>query len=71
LFASSVLTHLWLTRSDWFPPFPQSLAEKSVRLYGVGNAEQLADLELLIGFFISIPLMIVLTCFALRVLRSR
>lgn len=71
LVASSVLTHLWLTRPDWFPQFPQPLAETLVGLYGAENAEQVADLELMIGFGISIPLMIVLTFVAFRLLRSR
>ncbi|MES5097302.1 hypothetical protein ABUK73_03635 [Agrobacterium sp. BA1120] len=71
LVASSVLTHLWLTRPDWFPQFPQPLAEKLVGLYGAENAEQVADLELMIGFGISIPLTIVLTFVAFRLLRSR
>ncbi|KQO79826.1 hypothetical protein ASF29_22550 [Rhizobium sp. Leaf262] len=69
--ASSVLTHLWRTRPDWFPQFPQPLAEKLVGLYGAENAEQVADLGLMIGFGISTPLMIILTFVALRLLRSR
>jgi hypothetical protein len=71
LFASSVFTHLWLTRPDWFPQFPQPLAEKLADLYGAENAEQVADLEMLIGFGISLPLMIVLTYGALKLVRSR
>ena len=67
--ASIVLTRFWLTRPDLFPQFPQPLAEKLVTLYGAENAEQVADLELLIGFGISIPLIIALTYIGLRVLR--
>lgn len=68
--ASSFTTHLWLTRPDLFPQIPPSFAEKAVRLYGAENAEQVSDLEMLLGFAISIPLVTLVTFVALRLVRK-
>ncbi len=69
LIASSFTTDLWLTRPDLFPRIPPSFAENAVRLYGAENAEQVSDLEMLIGFAISIPLVTLVTFVAMRLVR--
>ncbi|QCI98526.1 hypothetical protein [Agrobacterium larrymoorei] len=69
LVASAFITHLWLTRPDMFPTFPPTLAEKLVSLYGAENAEQVSDLEIIIGFGFSIPLIALITFISLRALR--
>ena len=44
-----LFTRLWLARPDLFPKIPNSISERLVVLYGAQNAEQVADLELLVG----------------------
>lgn len=53
LASSVLLTRLWLTRPDLFPEFPKPLAEYLVHIYGAQDAEQVADLELLVGLVLS------------------
>ncbi len=69
LIASAFVTHIWLTRPDLLPPFPSSVAEPLVSLYGAENAEEVADLEMLIGFGLSIPLVAIMTFGAIKVIR--
>ena len=59
--ASLMLTHWWLTRPDFFPPFPKPAAEFLVKLSGAENAEEVANLELLLGLAMSVPLVSALT----------
>lgn len=59
--AAIFLTRLWLTRPEMFPDFPKPVAEYLVRLYGAGNAEEIADLEILIGLILSVPFVAALT----------
>lgn len=58
---SVFITRLWLAHPGLFPEFPKPIAEYFVHLYGAQNAEQVADLELLIGFSISIPFVSTIT----------
>lgn len=63
---SAIITRFWLLYPDYFPSIPASFAEYLASLYGAQNAEQVADLELLIGFTISIPLVGLLSWAGLR-----
>lgn len=68
---SAILTRFWLVYPDYFPAIPASFAEYLASLYGAQNAEQVADLELLIGFGISIPLVALLSWVGLRLAGRR
>ena len=62
---TGLLTRLWLTKPDLFPAFPKFAAEYLVKLYGAQNAEEVANLELLLG--LSLSLAIVLTSLLIMV----
>ena len=49
LVSSALLTRLWLAHPELFPTFPTPLAEYLVNVYGAQNAEEVADLEILVG----------------------
>ncbi|MGI2035195.1 hypothetical protein ACRQ1B_22695 [Rhizobium panacihumi] len=68
---SALLTRFWLLYPDYFPAVPVSVAEYLASLYGAQNAEQVADLELLIGFGVSIPLVALITWAGLRLAGRR
>lgn len=55
VFIATVLTtRFWLTHSALFPAIPKPVSTYLVTLYGAQNAEDVADLELLLGFSISL-----------------
>jgi hypothetical protein len=64
LVASAALTKLWLSMPDAFPQIPPSVAEWLVRSYGAADAEAVADLEILVGFAVFIPLVALCTYLA-------
>lgn len=68
---SSLLTRFWILHPDLFPDFPKSVAEYLVELYGARNAEQIADLEILLGLLISIPIVCLASFLAWRTLFRR
>jgi hypothetical protein len=70
LIVSGLMTRLWLMHPECFPAFPGSWAEYLSALYGAKNAEEIADLEILIGFLIWISAISV-AVFALGWLRPR
>ncbi len=47
-----VLSYAWLNNHEFFFPFPEPLAIWLVDLYGAGNAEEVADLELLVALLL-------------------
>jgi hypothetical protein len=51
--ASALLARIWLNYPDLFPEIPRPIAERLVHLYGAQNAEEIADLEILIGLGLS------------------
>lgn len=53
---SAALTKLWLSWPQMFPQVPHALAERLVHAYGATDAEGVADLEILLGFAVFIPL---------------
>ncbi|WHA40640.1 hypothetical protein [Agrobacterium larrymoorei] len=55
LITSSILTGLWLRQILPLPKISAEFAAKLVELYGAENAEQIADLELILGFLIFLP----------------
>ena len=63
LVSSALLTRLWLTHPGLFPTFSTPLAEYLVNLYGAQNAEEVADLEILVGLFISLLIVSMLSLF--------
>jgi hypothetical protein len=69
LFVSVLLTRLWLAHPDVFPSIPIPIAEYLVRAYGAQNAEDVADLEILIGLSISIPVTALVSWASLRLAR--
>lgn len=69
--ASVILTRLWITHPDLFPEFPKPIAEYLARLFGAQNAEQIADLEILIGMSISVPVVLSVTFIAWRVFGAK
>ncbi len=71
IFVSVLLTRLWISQPYLFAEFPKPIAEYFANLYGAQNAEQLADLEILIGLSIFMPLVSALTFIAYRVLRPK
>lgn len=62
--ASGLLTRLWLIHPEMFPEFPKAVAEYLAALYGAQNAEDIADLEILLGLLISLPIVSVFTFLA-------
>ncbi|MCM2440830.1 hypothetical protein HGO34_14005 [Agrobacterium vitis] len=67
---SLLLTRLWLSYPN-VAPLPRSLAEYLVQLYGAQNAEQVADLEILIGLAITLPTVSFLTFLMILIFRRR
>lgn len=61
---SVLLTRLWLIHPDMFPEFPKPIAEYLAALYGAQNAEDIADLEILIGLSMSVPIVSAITLLA-------
>lgn len=49
---SLVFTWIWNNYPNFFPSIPQSLALRLIELYGAENQEQVADLEIWIGFVV-------------------
>jgi hypothetical protein len=64
LVSSVVLTRLWLTHPDIFPAFHKPLAEYLITLYGAQNAEEVADLEIVLGLCLSLLITSAVTSFA-------
>jgi hypothetical protein len=62
--ASVLLTRLWLTHPEIFPEFPKPIAEYLATLYGAQNAEDIADLEILVGLSMSVPIVSAFTFLA-------
>lgn len=71
LVASVLLTRFWLMHSEIFPQVPASLAEFLVRAYGAQNAEQVADLEILIGLSVSIFAVSLITLLTVWIVKKR
>jgi hypothetical protein len=69
LLSAGFLTRLWLTRPEIFPAFPKPLAEYLVKLYGAQNAEEVADLELLIGLCLSFAIVFAITLLGIFIWR--
>ena len=67
--ASTALTKLWFSMPEAFPQAPPSLAEWLVRSYGAADAEAVADLEILVGFAVFIPLVALCTYLAYAVFK--
>lgn len=63
LVSAGLLARLWLTRPEIFPAFPKPLAEYLVTLYGAQNAEEVADLELVVALCLSLLIASALTLF--------
>ncbi|MDA8521772.1 hypothetical protein [Acidovorax sp. NCPPB 4044] len=53
--ASLPLTGVWIRHPDWFPAAPPALAHRLAQIHGAENAEQVADLEMLPGLALGIP----------------
>lgn len=64
LFFVLFCTRLWLTRPNLFPQIPESISKRLVALYGAQNAEQVADLELIIGLLGSLVALLALVLLA-------
>ena len=67
--ASVALTRLWFAYPDFFPALPAPWADYLLDAYGAENAEDVADLEILIGLVVSVPVVSVVTWAGLRALR--
>lgn len=67
---SILLTRLWLNNPDLLP-IPGSISERLVRVYGAQDAEQVADLEILIGMAVTLPAVSLLTFLTIAVFRRR
>ncbi|MFV0663920.1 hypothetical protein [Denitromonas sp.] len=63
--ASVVLTRLWFAYPDFFPTLPAPWVDFLLDAYGAENAEDVADLEILIGLAVSVPVVSLLTVAAL------
>jgi hypothetical protein len=59
-----LFTRLWLTKPYLFPQIPESIAKQLVELYGAQNAEQVADLEIIIGLIGSFIVLLALLILA-------
>ena len=64
------LARLWLVRTDLFPPVPQPFAIWLTEQYGATNAEEIRDLEVLLGLGGAFIIMTSLTFLALALLRK-
>lgn len=71
LLSSAFLTRYWITHHQMLPPFPRSVAEYLVTLYGAQNAEDVSDLEILVGMVINVPIMSIFTVLMYRVLAHK
>ena len=69
VFATLALTHLWIVNSNRLPTIPQPFAIWLIDLYGANNAEEIRDLEVLLGLAVSFPLVLGLTCSVILVWR--
>lgn len=69
--ASMLLTRLWLIQPELFPAFPKPVAEYLAALYGAQNAEDVADLEILVGLSISALVVSALTFLSLTIWRKK
>lgn len=67
--ASVALTRLWFAYPDLFPALPAPWVDFLLSAYGAENAEDVADLEILIGLVVSVPVVSVVTWAGLRALR--
>ncbi len=61
LVSAGLLARLWLTQPEIFPAFPKPLAEYLVTLYDAQNAEEVADLELVVALCLSLLIASALT----------
>ncbi|MCQ8895234.1 hypothetical protein NQT62_02125 [Limnobacter humi] len=52
-FASLLTTWYWTNYPGFLPDVPEWLGLKLVQLYGAENAEQIADLEVIVGLVVS------------------
>ncbi|KAB0632940.1 hypothetical protein [Burkholderia latens] len=50
---ANLLTLIWITHHEFFPRFPETWANRLADWYGARNAEEVADLEGLVGGFYS------------------
>ncbi|MBT0961014.1 hypothetical protein [Denitromonas iodatirespirans] len=69
--ASVALTRLWFAYPDIFPALPGPWVSYLLDAYGAQNAEDVADLEILIGLAVSIPVVTLMTVVGLWVVRRR
>lgn len=69
LFATGVLTRWWVTDLFQYLNFPQSTWDWLTQIYGVKNADQGGNLEILIGLGASFTVVITLTLLATFVYR--
>ena len=69
--ASVALTRLWFAYPDFFPALPAPWADYLLDAYGAENAEDVADLEILIGLVVSVPVVSLITVAGLRVVGRR
>ena len=63
LISSALFARLWLAHPELFPAFPTTLAEYLVNLYGAQNAEEVADLEILVGLCLALLIVSVSSLF--------
>ena len=68
--ASMLLTRLWIIHPEIFLEFPKPFSEYLAVLYGVRGAEDIADLEILVGLSMSAPIVSVITYLAFFVWRG-
>ena len=69
--ASVALTRLWFAYPDFLPALPAPWADYLLDAYGAENAEDVADLEILIGLVVSVPVVSLITVAGLRVVGRR
>ncbi|WP_175923113.1 hypothetical protein [Burkholderia latens] len=68
---ANLLTLIWITHHEFFPRFPETWANRLADWYGARNAEEVADLEGLVGLVLFTPPAVIIYSLFFRAYRKR
>ncbi|WP_249173596.1 hypothetical protein [Burkholderia dolosa] len=68
---ANLLTLVWITHYELFPRFPETWTNRLVDWYGVRNADEVAELEGLVGLVLFTPPAVVIYLLFFRAYKKR